>query len=117
MINQIDRESVKVDTSNVIKLGDTQNVQLYFPVDRMGNVVDRKVATRLECWACTTEEVRQKAPDILGEGWNHALTRVAGHDVFGRLALAVAGSSIAVVISWSKSLQRFPEGDLDFKEK
>jgi len=92
---------------------DLKSVLLFFPIDRLGNVVDVEKAHRLECWAYREDPTRKHGPDILREGWSKAVTRKDGSESFGQVKYAAAKLSLMQINEWGKHLERFPLGDIN----
>lgn len=111
MICKLSRITISAD-QHPRSIDDLKSSLLFFPVDRLGHVVEVEKAARLEAWAYQQDQSRQHGPDILREGWSKAVTRKDGAEGFGQLKYAAANLSLVQVNDWGSHLVRFPLGDV-----
>lgn len=105
--------AIAVDNALRYDLFSDIGLMLYFPTDRMGEVVKLTGAVKLECWVCRDTEVRPQKPDIFRTGWSHALIRKDGQDAFTQFRYPVARLSLSEAMRWGRTLERFPQGDFE----
>lgn len=105
--------AIAVDNALRYELFEDSGLMLYFPTDRMGEVVKLTSAVKLECWACRDTEIRPQKPDIFRTGWSQALIRKDGQDAFTQFRYPVARLSLSEAMRWGRTLERFPQGDFE----
>lgn len=94
---------------------DRDEVRLFVPVDKDGNVVAVENCVSLECWVTNRDVQQTEVPERLRETvgvFQHALLGYSDGGMFATLPYNAAMYSIGRMTEWFQLLHRAPEGDI-----